>query len=89
MPSLLIAVDRIVGGIEVEHDAQRRLAVGFEEEFDEQPLDGLRIMVELVMAIPDRDRPLAPILLGAIERTRSRGRVLRGLAVPDRRAAAG
>ncbi len=52
MPALLIAVDGVVGGVEVEHDAQRRLAVGLEEEVDEQPLNDFRIMVELVMAIP-------------------------------------
>ncbi len=51
VPALLLAVERIVGGIEVEHDADRRLAMGVEEEIDEQPLDRAAVVVELVVPV--------------------------------------
>ena len=38
-PALLVAVQRIVGGIEVEDDLRRRLRVRIEEQIDEQRLD--------------------------------------------------
>ncbi len=38
-PAFLVAVQRIVGGIEVEDDLFGRLLVGFEEELDEQAFD--------------------------------------------------
>jgi hypothetical protein len=33
-------VERVVGGVEVEHDLFRRRLVGVQEQLDEQPLDG-------------------------------------------------
>ena len=36
-PAFLMAVQGIVGGIEVENNLLRRLPVGIEEELDEQP----------------------------------------------------
>ncbi len=38
-PALLVAVQRIVSRVQVEHDLLRRLAVRVEKEVDEQPLD--------------------------------------------------
>ena len=38
-PAFLMAVQRIVGGIEIERDLRRRLGVGVEEEVDEQAFD--------------------------------------------------
>ena len=37
--AFLVAMQRIVGGIEVEDDLFRGLLVGVEEEIDEQALD--------------------------------------------------
>ena len=51
VPTFLLAVNGIIGGIEVEHDAGRRLGVGIEKEIDEQPLDRTAIVVELVVTI--------------------------------------
>ena len=36
-PAFLLAVQRIVGGVEVEHDLARRLGVRVEKQLDEQP----------------------------------------------------
>ena len=50
--ALLLAVEWGVGGIEIDDDSQRRPEVRIEKnDVDEQPLDGSRIVVELVMAI--------------------------------------
>ena len=38
---LLAAVQRVVGGVEVEDQLRGRLLVGVEEEIDEEPLDRL------------------------------------------------
>jgi hypothetical protein len=46
-PAFLVAVQRVVGGIEIENDLARRRLVGFEEEIDEQPLDGGAVMAIL------------------------------------------
>jgi hypothetical protein len=51
-PPLLIAVQRIVGRIEVEHDLTRRLGVRVEKQFDKQPLDRRAIVADLVIARP-------------------------------------
>ena len=37
----LIAVDRVVGGVEVQHDLLRRHGVGLEEQVDEESFDGV------------------------------------------------
>ena len=49
-PAFLVAVHGIVGGIEVEHDLPRRLAVRIEEHVDEHVLQRLAIAADLVIA---------------------------------------
>jgi hypothetical protein len=51
VPAFLRAVERIVGCIEVDDDARWGLAVGIEKQIDEQPLDGLPIVIELVVSV--------------------------------------
>src|SRR5512144_2757618 len=46
----LMAVDRVIGGIEVEHDPLRRLRVGLEEEVHPQVLHGVRVTSDLLVA---------------------------------------
>ncbi len=41
-PAFLLAVQRIVGGIEIKDDLLRRLAVGLQEQIDRQGFDRLR-----------------------------------------------
>ena len=61
-PPLLMPVQRIVGRIEVENYLRGRLAVGVEEQLDEQPLDRRRIMADPVIACRlARRRMLEPI----------------------------
>jgi hypothetical protein len=45
-----MAVQRIVGGVEVEHDLSRRLAMRIEEHVDEHVLQCLGIAADLVIA---------------------------------------
>ena len=62
VPALLLAVHGIVGSIEINDDARWRPVVGVEEEIDNQPLDCLRVMVELVVPVTaDLARMLEPI----------------------------
>jgi hypothetical protein len=49
-PPFLMAVQRIVGGVEVENDFPRCLAVCIEEHVDEHVLQGLVIAADLVIA---------------------------------------
>ena len=49
-PAFLVAVQRIVGGIEIEDDLFGRLLVGFEEELDEQAFSRPRVVADLVIA---------------------------------------
>ena len=49
-PALLMAVQRIVGGVEVEHDLGRRLVMGLQEQIHEQSFDRLCIVADLVIA---------------------------------------
>ena len=61
-PALLAAVDRIVGGIEIEGDLCRRFAVSIEEQVDEQPLNRCGVVADLVVARrPGRRRMLEPV----------------------------
>lgn len=46
-----LAVERIIGRIEVERDADWRLAVRVHEHVHEQPLDGVSFVVELVVPV--------------------------------------
>ena len=49
--ALLLAVERIIGGVEVDHDADRRLAMGVEKDVDKQPLDRRAVVIELVVPV--------------------------------------
>jgi hypothetical protein len=48
--SFLVAMQRIVGGIEIENDLPRPLLVGFQEEIDEQAVDRCRVVTDLMVA---------------------------------------
>ena len=48
---LLVAVEGIVGGVEVEGDGVGRLGVGLQEQFHQQRLQGLGVMVDVVVAV--------------------------------------
>ncbi len=62
VPALLLAIDRIVGRIEVEYDPRWHLVVGLQEQVDEQALDRTRIVIELVMPVAsDLGRMLQPV----------------------------
>ena len=54
--ALLVTMQRIIGGIEIEDDPFRRLLVRLEEEFDEQALDRPGLMADLVIAVERRGR---------------------------------
>lgn len=61
-PALLVAVQGIVGRVEVENDLRRRLAVRVEEQLDEQPLDRRPVMADPVVARrPARRRMFHPV----------------------------
>ena len=49
-PAFLGAVQRIVGGVQVEHDLLGWRLVRVEEQLDEQPLDRGRVVADLVVA---------------------------------------
>ena len=46
---LLLPVERIVGGIEIQHDPRRRLGVGIEKVVHEAVLDGRAVVNQLVV----------------------------------------
>ena len=48
-PTFLLAVDRVVGGVEVEHDLLRRSLVAIEEDVHEQCFQARRIVIDLVI----------------------------------------
>ena len=50
-PLFLVAVQRQVGGIQIEHEAGRRRGVGFEEKIDQESIDGRRIDCEFAVAV--------------------------------------
>ena len=60
-PSLLVAVQRVVGGVEVEHDLLRRAIVGVEEEVHEQCLDRRAVMGDPAVAVGGRRAVLEPV----------------------------
>ncbi len=49
-PPLLMTVQRIIGGVQVQHDLRRWLTVRFNKDVHEQPLDRLRHRPDLVIA---------------------------------------
>ena len=50
-PPLLVAVQRVVGGVEIEHDLLRRLRVRVEEEVHEQRLDRRAVVGDPAVAV--------------------------------------
>jgi len=47
---LLMPVQRVVGGVEIERDLRRRGRMGVEEQIDKQPLDRRCVVADLVVA---------------------------------------
>jgi hypothetical protein len=60
-PAFLVAVQRIVGRVEVEDDLLGRLGMGLQEQIDEQPLDRGGIVADLVIARRCRSAQFQPI----------------------------
>jgi hypothetical protein len=50
-PAFLVAVQRVVGSVEVEHDPPGRGAVRVEEQVDEQSLDRVSVVADLAVAV--------------------------------------
>ena len=63
-PPLLLSVQGVVGGIQVEDDLLRRPLLGFEEQIDQQIGERLGVVVDLVVAVIGSQRRV----LQAIER---------------------
>ena len=59
--ALLMAVQRVVGGVEIEDDLLRRAAMRLDEQVDQQPLDHRRIVADLVIAGRQRPAELQPV----------------------------
>ena len=61
-PPLLVPVQGVVRGVQVEDDLLRWLGVRFQEQVHEQGLDGIGIVTDLVVARrPARGRMLEPV----------------------------
>ena len=75
-PAFLMAMQRVVGGVEVEHDLPGRPCVRLEEQVDEQGLDRRRVVADLVVAGRDLARQFE-----AVERRLARRR--RAVAAPS------
>ena len=60
-PALLMPVQRVVGGVEVEHDLPGRLRVRLEEQVDEQRLDRRGVVADLPVAGGDLARQFEPV----------------------------
>lgn len=67
--SFLAAVDEIVGGVQVEHDAPWRPLVGLQKEIDEEVIDGCRVILDAMVAVRGRRR-----MLQSVERALARQR---------------
>ena len=59
--ALLMAVQRVVGGVEIEDDLLRRAAMGLNEQVDQQPLDHRPIVADLVVAGRRRPAQFEPV----------------------------
>ena len=79
-PALLLAVHRIVGGVEVEDDLGGRRRMRLHEQIDEQPLDRRPVVADLVVA-----RRLRPTQLQTVQCALARQR--RTLRPPRRELA--
>ena len=60
-PPFLVAVQRIVGGVEIKRDLRRRLAMGLEEQINEPRLDGGRIVTDPVIPRGVRTARFQPV----------------------------
>ena len=60
-PPFLVAVQRVVGGVEIEHDLLRRLRVRVEEEVHEQRLDRRAVVGDPAVAVGFRGTVLEPV----------------------------
>ena len=60
-PTLLVAVQRIVGGVEIEHDLLRRPIVGVEEHLHEQRLDRRTVVGDPAVAVGCRGAVFQPV----------------------------
>jgi hypothetical protein len=60
-PTLLMPVQRVVGGVEIENDPLGRRLVRLEEEGDEQALDRHRVVADLVVAARRHRRVFEPV----------------------------
>ena len=85
-PPFLMAVQRVVGGVEVDDDLFGRLRVRLEEEVDEQRLDRRRLVADLsspltksLFSVPrgvcDDDDDCGEITVGTVDQGESRRRV--------------
>ena len=62
-------MDRIVGGVEIEHDLLGRRGMRLQEQLDQKPLDRRRVVADLVVARRLRPAQLQPVQ-GALARHR-------------------
>ena len=60
-PGLLMAVQRVVGRVEVEDDLSGRPVVRLEEQVDEQGLDRRSVVADLLVAGGDLAREFQPV----------------------------
>ena len=74
--ALLVAVDRVVGGVEIEDDFLGRLLVRLQEQIHEERLDGLLVVTDLVIT---RRLPLGRVLQAVQGRLAGQGRAVRAL----------
>ena len=68
-PALLVSVQRVVGGVQVERDLSWRPVMGIEEQINEQRRDGIRIVADPVIA-----RRLGTAQFQSVERALARQR---------------
>ncbi len=59
--ALLVAVQRIVGGVQIEHDLARRHSVSLKEEVDQQALDRGPVMADPVVTRRHHGGMLEPV----------------------------
>ena len=72
-PALLAAVQRIVGGVEIQHDLRRRGGMGLQEQVHQQPLDRFPLGGNPLVAVLRRRRRHPE--LQAVQRARPRQRM--------------
>ena len=56
----VVAVQRIVGGVEVENDLLGRRTIHVQEDINEDALQRLRVVVDLVVAVATLPRRMLP-----------------------------